>query len=176
MRRLAHPVFSAVQNFRFQFVGLSKKLVIASQWATSRAKSRRFAAVALETRLWAQWRGNPVDFPRYFVTIRDCHNQSADWFRNDGLGERILRLRSGGHGGRLWYSALQKDTGECRDRRPRRSLNMPLRGGTVREASPYMGNTDPSTRCRWLRMTPGPQAALASPGEKLSASEVRAAD
>ena len=32
--------------------------VIASQSATSRAKSRRFAAVALETRLRAQWRGN----------------------------------------------------------------------------------------------------------------------
>ena len=38
----------------------TKFAVIPSQCATSRAKSRRFAAVALETRLRAQWRGNPL--------------------------------------------------------------------------------------------------------------------
>ena len=37
---------------------------------------------------FSNWRGNP---PRFPGTFGDCHNQSADWFRNDKVGDANLK-------------------------------------------------------------------------------------
>ena len=69
--------------------------VIGSRSTASRAKSRRFAAVALETRLRAQWRGDPAGPGDLVISfsggVADCIERDQPWLAFGDMGPILGR-------------------------------------------------------------------------------------